>query len=577
MTARFEQLETRTLFATTLPAAPLLAFSSTDGVSMVKVSWMDSANNEDGYVVERAQPAHYPLLSTDPQPTFSPIATLPANTTLLNDSGLSSGYYVYRVHAFNNIGDSRNSNQTGAVIGTKAAAPTNVSATLSGDNVTINWQNNATNATQLYVTRERVIGGVPQSPLTVGYLPANTTSFTDSMVPAGNYCYVVSAVNTMGLTNSSDSNMVSINVNWPAAPAGLSAGGTLNAAAITKLSGTPFGTAGGFINNWYYHSTFDKAFDGNTATGYAGANSTGNLVGMDLGGAHAISYVRYQPRIEQAIMPGTGWPMVSYANRMVGGAFQGSNDGVNYTTFYTISSLPIDGYNIAPVSDATAYRYVRYKAVDGSWGDIGELEFYGNTASESVSLNWSNPAGVQDKLTVERSADGGGSWALVSSLPGGSTSASDVVTNDGNYYYRVGSTNGNGTSFSLVQISVTLPAPGTPAPAPAPVPDPTPTPTPDPTPAPTPTVTPASPTNLTAKKVGTGLSLVWKDNSTNETGFVIQYSLDGKNWLTEDTVGANVTSFTATPRRGKVFYRVWAVADTTLSLKSTNTVNFDWH
>ena len=40
------------------------------------------------------------------------------------------------------------------------------------------------------------------------------------------------------------------------------------------------------------------------------------------------------------------------------------------------------------------------------------------------------------------------------------------------------------------------------------------------------------------------MDLTWADNSTNETGFLIQRTLDGTTWVSAGSVGAGVTAFT---------------------------------
>ena len=40
----------------------------------------------------------------------------------------------------------------------------------------------------------------------------------------------------------------------------------------------------------------------------------------------------------------------------------------------------------------------------------------------------------------------------------------------------------------------------------------------------------------------TTAQLSWQDNSNNETGFKVSYSLDGVHWYVLGTTGANVTS-----------------------------------
>jgi hypothetical protein len=54
---------------------------------------------------------------------------------------------------------------------------------------------------------------------------------------------------------------------------------------------------------------------------------------------------------------------------------------------------------------------------------------------------------------------------------------------------------------------------------------------------------PAAPSGLTASVFSTSIYLNWSDNSTNETGFKVQYSIDGVNFSTLATIGANQHSF----------------------------------
>jgi fibronectin type 3 domain-containing protein len=58
------------------------------------------------------------------------------------------------------------------------------------------------------------------------------------------------------------------------------------------------------------------------------------------------------------------------------------------------------------------------------------------------------------------------------------------------------------------------------------------------------TSTPAAPTNLVARGVSsTQVRLVWNDNSNNESGFKIDYSVDGVNFTQVATAPANATEF----------------------------------
>jgi predicted phage tail protein len=73
-------------------------------------------------------------------------------------------------------------------------------------------------------------------------------------------------------------------------------------------------------------------------------------------------------------------------------------------------------------------------------------------------------------------------------------------------------------------------------------------------------VAPTAPT-LSGKAVSPSqIDLSWTDSS-NETGYILQWSSDGKNWSTLALLDMNLTSYSATGLKGNSFYyfRVQAV------------------
>ena len=82
------------------------------------------------------------------------------------------------------------------------------------------------------------------------------------------------------------------------------------------------------------------------------------------------------------------FPRRTCANRMVGGKFQGSADGVTYTDLYTVTTTPPDGqWTVAPLSvDPKTYRYLRYLSPNGGWGNVSEVEFDSGTGTTAVKL-----------------------------------------------------------------------------------------------------------------------------------------------------------------------------------------------
>ena len=133
-------------------------------------------------------------------------------------------------------------------------------------------------------------------------------------------------------------------------------------ASAVKLTGTPFGTLGSYNNSG---NDFTKVFDGDTATFFDSQYASGSFVGIDQGASPtgAVGQVRYFPRPGQE-------------SRMVGGQFQGSPDNSTWTTLYTVTAAPSDVYTTATTSaDPKTFRYLRYLAPDGSYGNVAEIEF----------------------------------------------------------------------------------------------------------------------------------------------------------------------------------------------------------
>lgn len=137
----------------------------------------------------------------------------------------------------------------------------------------------------------------------------------------------------------------------------------LTGTGYTKLSGTAFGTSPSYAAGY----EFSKAFDGNTATFFDYASANGGYTGLDLGAGNEaiLKKIRFFPR-------------PSYASRMTGGIFQGSNtsNSSGYVDLLTINFTPVQDWNEVIVSSSTAYRYFRYLSPGNSYGNVAEIEFY---------------------------------------------------------------------------------------------------------------------------------------------------------------------------------------------------------
>jgi hypothetical protein len=190
----------------------------------------------------------------------------------------------------------------------------------------------------------------------VGTTGATTYTYADSGLSQSTpYSYTVEAV--AGTTTSAPSGALSVT--------------TLAASTSTQLTGTVIGTSGSWNNDG---DTVADAFDGNLNTFFDAPTGNGDWAGLNLGSPYTITSISYAPR-------------VGLESRMIGGQFQVSSTpdfSSNVITLATISTQPPDGYttiNIpssAYAGTAGAYQYVRYLSPDNSFGNIAELDFYGN-------------------------------------------------------------------------------------------------------------------------------------------------------------------------------------------------------
>jgi hypothetical protein len=175
-------------------------------------------------------------------------------------------------------------------------------------------------------------------------------------------------------------------------------------------------------NNW--NPGPEAAFDGDINT-FANGGHSGTVFGIDLGvdNEAAITKIRFHPR-------------VSVPGRINGGEFQGSNDGIRYATLATIQgNSAAQWYETTPVDTTTAYRYLRYVAPNGGYGNIAEIEFHHhlmvvNQAPlcelNSPASGKSHPYGSVVRLAAIAS-DPGGSVAMVRFFDGKSLLASDFT------------------------------------------------------------------------------------------------------------------------------------------------------
>lgn len=297
------------------------------------------------------------------------------------------------------------------------------------------WWYGSANATGYNVKRATVSGG----PYTVvaSNLTAQNFLYTDTcLTPDTTYYYVVSAI--VNGVETTDSQQVGVTANQ-------------------RLTGTVIGTDAVFFNGQWKYQLFDNA----PVTWFDASTASGAWAGLDLGVSHRITKVGYYPR-------------ATFASRMTGGQFQGSNvadfsSGV--VTLLTIGSQPSEGTTtVQNVTDTGAYRYVRYIGPDNGYCNAAEILFEGFPSpavapsapthlsavagNAAVTLKWA-AAGDTTGFHIKRATVSGGPYTVIA---GGYTSAiytDTAVTNGVTYYYVVSGANATGESANSAEVTIT--------------------------------------------------------------------------------------------------------------------------
>jgi len=199
------------LFEDLPPAPPTDLHTTAVTASQVDLAWTDHSTVENGFSIER---------KTGATGTWAEIGTVGPNVTAFTDPGRTEGTaYVYRVRAFNAIGNSAYSNELSVL--TRPAAPTGLTATAINERrVNLSWTDHSASETGFRVER-KINAGDPWT--AVGTVAANVTAFADTHVlESTTYTYHVLAFNSGG--DSAPSNEASATtpaLTIPIAPSGL--------------------------------------------------------------------------------------------------------------------------------------------------------------------------------------------------------------------------------------------------------------------------------------------------------------------------------------------------------------------
>jgi len=161
-------------------------------------------------------------------------------------------------------------------------------------------------------------------------------------------------------------------------PSALTAGGTYREALIDGKIHFGLDPA------WQAGREFEDVFDGNADTYYDYAYSSEAFAGFDLGVAERPTQIRFTPRAR-------------FESRMIGGKFQGSNKSPHrgYVTLHEVTATPPREGETVHLGVSEAYRYYRYLAPAGGYGNIAEFAISSEPAAPDSGTRVSAPEGFR--------------------------------------------------------------------------------------------------------------------------------------------------------------------------------------
>lgn len=495
---------------------------------------------------------------------------------LYNDVPLGVAYDVNPANASENA---RSLNQTAHYVAAfrastlqRPTAPCGLEAAVAaGQGIALSWVRTCTNEAGLKV--ERVCNGSVWT--AVATLPCGSASYVDgSIMCATDYAYRVRAFNSAGVSEASNEAAVVTPPEAPPAPANLNV--TLVAATRAALawdaptvSVTSYGIEVSVnLDAWVGLGTLPgdsvgcELNDLNPGTTYAFRVKASNAAG-DSPYSDEVSLTTPEPPPAvptDLVASVTGATEISLTWWDVAGnetsyRIERSQDLVNWSE---LAVLPPDttGYIDAGLSAGSTYHY-RVQACSDSGCSVfsavasaatppvppaapGLLRATA-TAGLQIALTWRDNSDNETAFAIERSLDGA-SFVIVGSVPANTCAFVDGgLLSCRTYCYRVSAWNGGGTS------SACAPATATPVAG----------------------VALKPPSNLAVSALGSSaLKLTWRDNSTGETGFQVERSLDGLMFSPVAMLPPNRVAWTnsSLAAGSKYYYRVKALNTCVASL-----------
>jgi hypothetical protein len=518
------------------PAAPTGLAASGQTQKTISLSWSAVEGGVLGYKVERL---------ADGVSGWRELGGVKAGTTSFQDSGLGcGGAYSYRVRAYGAGGNSGYSSVLAAgtaACGAGPSAPTGLAGSASGPaQIRLGWTDSSADEDGFKVERSADSGATWPRMMTTG---PNVEVLGDSGLGCNKtYRYRLSAFNASGSSAGGEVDVTT--AACPGATEGLSeafeSGATPSGWTVIGSPGWRFDNPAGRVNETGGEGAFASA-----DSDYAAASMDTELRSpvLDLSGKPTVGLEFRSASISGGTVEvdvsqdgGTNWsnvwPKSGGGDRIVrldlSSAMGGKSNVQLRFHFVAAVSSPyweVDSVNLTALASETA------PAAPSGLALAGALE-------SSISLKWADNSSNETGFRLERSGDGGTTWDLA----GESGPNVHALTDTGlvcaaSYAYRVRAFNLTGESTTTGLSSASTGACSD---------------------------SPAAPSGLAAQAVSeSAIDLSWQDNSSSETGFIIEASesITEVNWVQVGTADENATTFQRSGLRctEMLYFRVYAV------------------
>ncbi len=360
-------------------------------------------------------------------------------------------------------------------------APTNLIATVSGNNVLLNWLDKSDNEAGFKIYRGPTWTDI-------GNVGPNVTTFTDSNRPAGTYTYKLNAFNSSNIY-STVSNEVSVTISSQTVIPGGDGESSTTLCTSLKLSLGDNKTSyiiGDMVN--YVWECAPSGSTGVVSVWLKKPDGSLNIYNTGTGDKQSLGFSTSD------LLPGSyilkaclstscspNYPSSTQEFTLLTKTTTDNSSGGGTTTTSTIPIAPSNLSLSQPVSSASRY----------------------------ISLKWSDNSSNEDKWNIARKLSGTTSWVSINQISGSNiTSYIDSNVTVGTYYdYGVQAClSGTGCSEYSILERIIIPSSTTDNPQT--------------------NIAPVAPSNITKEIIYSSgkpnIKITWKDNSTNESKFIIK-------------------------------------------------------